>query len=121
MQLNHFLNNISKTPIQVSTIKRIEATYLVKIPEVISHICSACSDGIFFDSKQVIRLLSTEEIINASRELHVDFVKMHIIPIFDVGDNNFIIYDVLSKKWSKFNIVDEVKFKTTDNIFDLFE
>ena len=85
-----------------------------------NQVFSSIPNGEFFDSDDIIRLLSHDEILNASRELDVDFVELQLIPLMDTGDNDFIVFDIDGGNWCKFNIVDSIKFKHKESLEGFF-
>lgn len=50
-------------------------------------------------------------ILDIPEEVSVDFVKHNLIPLADLGDNNYFCYNTKTKEYCKFNIVDEITFK----------
>lgn len=65
----------------------------------------------FYDE---MRLLSKDEILNYQEELNI---KMdNIIPLIDLYDNNFLIYNINENVFEKLNIVDETIFGKTNTI-----
>ena len=59
------------------------------------------------------------EIINATADLEVDFVAHALLPIFDIGDNDFVVFDFSENCWCLFNIVDEIKFRKTKDLINV--
>ena len=87
----------------------IEAKYGMKLPMLVQKIISYSQESIFFENGW--RTLSTKDVLEASEDLHVDFSALKILPLFDTGDNDFIVYCIVSDSWAKFNIIDECFFK----------
>ena len=73
----------------------------------------------FFDDDW--RTLSVNEILDASKDLHVDFEKQLLLPIVDVGDNDFIVYHAEDGTWSKFNIIEGCHFKVKKSFYEYFQ
>ncbi|MDU6340446.1 MAG: hypothetical protein E6583_03860 [Clostridium sp.] len=118
MTRNEYLAAISKCNIDQHKVVTVEEKYHNELPNIIKEIISFSEDTIIFDDEW--RMLSFSEIIEAEQDLHVDFVKMDIIPLVDCGENNFIVYDFEDKMWSKFNIIDECFFKKKAMFNELF-
>lgn len=59
---------------------------------------------IFFDDTEEA-LLYDKEVINYKDELDIE---ADIIPIIDMNDNDYIVFDLISKKFQKFYIVEEM-------------
>lgn len=72
-----------------------------------ARIVSSLESPVFWDGREVCRLMSLSEIAHAASDLHVDFTKLGLIPFFDRGDNNFIVYMPGPHQWAMFNIHDE--------------
>lgn len=99
-------------------IKEIEAKYGMKLPMIVQKIVSYSHESIFFENGG--RTLSTNEVLEASEDLHVDFSALKILPLFDTGDNDFIVYCIESDSWAKFNIIDECFFKQKKSLEEYF-
>jgi len=119
MTTKEFIDNIQNFKVDVKKVSFIEKMYGADLPEVVKLIISNCDATIFIDND--IRVLSFPEITEAEKDLHVDFKSKNIIPIFDCGNNDFIVYNYKRNKWSKFNIIDEVLFKIKDRLEDLLK
>lgn len=65
----------------------------------------------FYDE---MRLLSKEEIINYKKELNIEMDN--IIPLIDLYDNNFLIYNINENVFEKLNIVDKTIFGKINSI-----
>lgn len=98
-------------------LKRIAELYSHQLPEIVIDLLSKDEKGYFLENDN--RVLSCDEIIDAEKDLQVDFVKKGIIPIIDCGDNDFIVFILQTNKWAMYNIVDEVLFKKRDSLEDL--
>lgn len=90
-------------------VKEIEVKYGIKLPMNVQKIVSCSRESIFFENGW--RTLSAKEVLEASEDLHVDFGTLKVLPLFDTGDNDFIVYCFTSDSWAKFNIIDECFFK----------
>ena len=117
MTLKEFFNVLSTVEISNDKIERIQSEYGAVLPTPLRQIISYSDDTVFFDDER--RLLSFSEIANAAEELHVDFKKNKIIPLFDCLDNDFIVYNFDKNTWSFYNIVDKVSFEEVSAITDL--
>ncbi len=94
--------------------QQLALTYGGVVSDKVLALCETVPEGIFFDGT-FCRKLSTSEILNAKEMLHVDFPAAGILPVFDCGDNDFIVYRLTDKKWVKFNIVDETSFSESED------
>ena len=98
-------------------INRVTMLYADNLPEIVLKIISSAKETVFLDDDN--RMLSYEEIVDAEKDLHVNFKEKGMIPLIDCGDNDFIVYNFNDSSWSKINIVDETVFKNRNSIYDL--
>jgi hypothetical protein len=110
MTATDFLASLNTTDIDAAVVDRVEATYSATLPEQLKQIVSLAKGGHFFDGPRLCRLLSLEEIVSAEQELHVAFKAKGLLPLFDTGDNNFVVFNCRTNTWAKFNIVDETVY-----------
>ncbi|MCD7855345.1 MAG: hypothetical protein LUG66_06995 [Clostridiales bacterium] len=114
MTKKEYLKEIGKCKISTERVRKLEDIYEYKICETIKQIISYSDKSVFFDDGS--RILSFSEIAEAENDLHVDFIKLKIIPVVDCGENDFIVYHFDSNSWSLFNIIDECTFKERASI-----
>ena len=110
---------IDKTAILPDKVLKICNTYKKSVPLFVQKLISMSETEMFLDGEKFCRFMAFDEIICAREELHVDFSRYGIIPFFDTGDNDFIVYDCENNIWKIFNIVDKISFleKNTLNEF----
>ena len=118
MTRKEFLSSLENQGIDFKIIKEIEHKYGFEIPKIVQKIISASVESVFFDDDW--RTLSVEEIMDASKDLHVDFESQKILPIIDTGENDFIVYHAEDGTWSKFNIIEECHFKAKKSFYEFF-
>jgi len=116
MKLKDTLSKLSDVKIDTGFVVQIETMYGKSISDEIKFIISISNEAVFYDDFPLLRSLSHAEIIDASEDMAVDFIGIDILPLFDVGDNDYIVFDFSEKTWCKFNIVDEAKFSEANNI-----
>lgn len=117
MDGKQYIEMISKKAEDAAKIKKIEETYKTSIPGILRKIVSNCDETVFLDDEK--RVLSFDEIIDAERDLHTEFIKKGLLPVVDNGENDFTVFRFSQKNWSKYNIIDEVEFKVKDTIEEL--
>lgn len=120
MKILEFINSLDERSATTQSAEKIEQVYGIKLKDDIKQVLSKKPEGIFFESEDVLRLLSCEEIVDASQDMNVDFIELKLIPIIDTGDNDYIVYDIEKSSWCKFNIVDGVKFKQREALKEFF-
>ena len=114
---SQYLKDIEDTEINKRTVSKLEEMYDHNIPSIIQKMVSYSSSSTFFTNGT--RSLSVSEILDAHTDLDIDFRKLGIIPLFDCGDNDFIVYNFKNSTWSKFNITDNSFFKKSNSLKDL--
>ena len=100
--------------------KQLASVYGCAIPESVVAVCATAPEGDFLDGP-FCRKLSFGEIVGAKDMLHVDFPNLGLIPVFDCSDNDFIVFCLADGKWTKFNIVDEVAFRKSEDWKNLIQ
>lgn len=110
MKLKNVLDSLAKVAIDREFVGCLERMYSTELSEKVKKVVSINKDTVFYDDFELLRGLSQDEILEASSDMAVDFVSLGLIPLFDIGDNDYIAYDATAKMWCKFNIVDEIKF-----------
>jgi len=116
MRLSEILKKLSEVTTDEAFVQSIESVYNARLSDEVKKIISLNQDAIFYEDKEIMRSLSNSEILNASEDLQVDFLGKSLLPVFDIGDNDFIIFDLSEDCWYLFNIVDEVKFKKAKSL-----
>lgn len=71
---------------------------------------------IFFDDDK--RLLSSDEIINYKKDLQI---SLDIIPLVDLQDNNFLVFDISAQKFKLCDISEEEMYKEIPSIKNYIE
>ena len=118
MSIDEFLKNAEKTAINSENVKKVEEIYSTSLDDFLSKVVSMNSESIFIENAG--RRLSFYEILNSDDEYGTEFVSEHIIPIFDLGDNDFLGFNYKENKWEIYNIVDKCVFDTKDNLLEFF-
>lgn len=98
------------------SISEIEKIYSCELDDDIKEVLNRKYESKKF---KTLRRVSINEIKDSEKDLGIDFISNKIIPIFDVGDNDFIIYEISSKSFALFNITDSTTFKKRKNIKDI--
>jgi hypothetical protein len=119
MNLKKTLSNLNDVIIDDNFVQDIEKIYNSKLSETVKRILSLTKETSFYEDKPLLRGLSKSEILNADDDLSVGFQDMGLLPIFDIGDNDFIVYSISENLWCLFNIVDEIVFKNAKELSEL--
>ncbi len=86
--------------------KNIDNTELQEILKYVKD------EPIFFYDE--MRLLSEDEIVNYKEELNIEMDN--IIPLIDLYDNDFLIYNINENVFEKLNIEEEITFGKINSI-----
>ena len=117
MTRKEYLIQLKSASLDAKVVKQVENVYGCALPEVVKQILSFSKESVFFDDEW--RALSPAEVIDAQEDLHIDFKAAGLIPLFDCGENDFIVYHISEDSLSKYNIVDEIVFKKRPRLEDL--
>jgi hypothetical protein len=119
MNLNDRIQELSKVKIDTAFVAELEKAYGVSLPDEVKRLVSLSKEAAFYDDFLLLRGLSQAEITDASSDMAVDFLGEKLLPIFDVGDNDYIVYDIANGEWCRFNIADEIRFSSGKSLFDM--
>lgn len=119
MDKKEYLAKLEAVSIDAKKVEKIGELYSVDLPEILQKIISFAKETVFFDDGS--RILSYDEIVDAEKDLHIEFKRKGIIPVADCGENDFIVYHYNDSIWSKFNIIDESVFKKKKTIEELLK
>jgi hypothetical protein len=119
VKLKNKLNELNNVKIDTDFVARLEITYRISLPIEVKSLVSLGKATIFYDDFPLLRGLSHDEILSAPSDMAVDFIGEKIVPIFDVGDNDYIVYDIAEGAWCRYNIVDGIKFGKSKALTEL--
>ena len=119
MTRKQYIEQLKITPINNKVVDLIKNAYGQELPVELQQMVSFSQESIFFDDEY--RTLSIEEILEAQTDLHVDFEGQSIVPVADCGENDFIVYHINDKIWSKYNIIDGISYKRRLQFKEVFE
>ena len=120
MKVSDFVKKVGAIPCDARVGEKIAALYGKPIPDDVIKALSYNAQGGFFDSDDICRLMSVDEVANASKELGVDFVAAGLVPVIDVGDNCFVCFDLASGVWLKYNIIDATGYCRKQSLEAMF-
>jgi len=116
--LKEALKELDNVLIDDSLISEIEDLYEVELPDELKKIISLNKEGVFYNDMDSFEGLSSDDILNTSGDLSVEFTELDLLPLFDIGDNNYIVYNLQKKCWSKFNGNKEVAFDEASSLLE---
>lgn len=118
MNYNLFITKMVYKKEKSDNVTKIEKLYSVTLSSELACIVSNLGKTIFFDDNMFVRLLDFQEVLNAELDMNVEFITKGIVPIFDLGDNDYLSFDFKEQMWCKFNIVDELCFSYKAKLSD---
>jgi hypothetical protein len=118
MKLKEALNKVDDASIDQTSVSKVEGKYGAKLSPEARKLLSVSRNTTVLEDKSIFRILSLAEILDASDDMAVDFVSQGLIPVIDVGDNDYITFDFRNQTWRMFNIVDEIAFDAKDSVVD---
>lgn len=121
MTVKEFYKLLTNTTIDNSIVERVEKVYGKIESTEVKKILSYKFEDYFLESDDFLRALSLDEILDAKDSLHVDFPAKRIIPLFDVCDNDFVVYHLDKNVWSMMNITDLSIFLETTDVLSLLK
>ena len=119
MTVNEFIERARTTEPDTSVVRLVENKFGEINDSFVKQLLSVRLNDNFLESDDILRFLSLAEILNADESLGTNFSSRRIIPFFDTGDNDFIVYLLKNKKWAFMNIIDEAIFDETNSLEEL--
>jgi len=110
MKLRDALAGLDKVEIDRESISEIEALYKTTLSGEVKKVISLNKDGVSYDDKSVFTGLSANAILNAYNDLYVDFVSLQLVPLFNIGDSEYIVYDVRKRCYAIYDISDDDEY-----------
>lgn len=109
MTVSEYISALTKVKISDADGHDLKKKYGRDIPKIILQIASYDEKAVFLDTGT--RMLSYKEILNFKKDMKLDDSISNLIPIADKGENDFVVYDMKSKKWMIFNVNDSTVFR----------
>jgi hypothetical protein len=119
MKLRDAYAKLDKVQIDNSVISEIEALYKTTLSSELKKIISLNKDGVSYDDKSVFKGLSSDEILNAYDNLYVDFVELNLVPLFDISDSEYIVYDLEKRCYAIFDISDNDEYSEETDLLKI--
>ena len=110
MRLRDALAKLDKVEIDKESTSEIEALYKTALPTGVKKVISLNRDGVSYDDKSVFNGLSANAILNAYNDLYVDFVSLQLLPLFDIGDSEYIVYNLKKRRYAIYDISDDDEY-----------
>jgi len=116
MRLRDALARLDKVEIDKDSITEIENLYKTKLSGELKKVISLNKDGVSYDDKSVFNGLSAKAIQNAYNDLYVDFVELQLLPLFNIGDNEYIVYDLKKRCYAIYDISDDDEYSEESDL-----
>jgi lambda repressor-like predicted transcriptional regulator len=110
MKLRDALAGLNNIKIDKAIISQIETLYNSKFSNELQKVISLNKDGVSYDDKSVFNGLSSNAILNAYNDLYIDFVSLNLVPLFNIGDNEYIVYDLKKRCYALYDISDDDEY-----------
>ena len=121
MNLGEKLDSINNVQIDEAFVNKVESVYQTELSDEVKRVLSLSKEAVPYEDQMMLRGLSNSEILNASKNLQVDFIEHSVLPVFYTGDNDYAAYDFSEGQWCLFNIVDELKFSEGSSLADVLD
>jgi len=118
MKLRDALTRLDKVEIDKAIIGNIEALYNTKFPNQLQKVISLNKDGVSYDEKSVFNGLSANAILNAYNDLYIDFVGLNLVPLFDIGDSEYIVYNLKKRCYALYDISDDDEYREETDLLN---
>jgi len=116
MKLKDALAELDNVEIDRAAIGEIETLYKTKVPKELQKVISLNKGGVSYDDKSVLNGLSAKAILKAYDDLYIDFVNLNLVPLFDIGDNEYIVYDLKKKCYALYDISEDDKYSEENDL-----
>ena len=88
---------------------------------LVDQILSLKADFYLNENGRAFRRITQKERANSKEYLDFDFEKERLIPLFDLSDNNYIVYQTNKNSYGIFNLIDEVITDEQENFLKLIK
>jgi lambda repressor-like predicted transcriptional regulator len=116
MKLRDALARLDKVEIDKAIISEIETLYKTKFPNEVQKVISLNKDGVSYDDKSVFNGLSANAILNAYNDLYIDFVSLNLLPLFNIGDSEYIVYDLKKRRYALYDISEDDEYSEESDL-----
>jgi hypothetical protein len=116
MRLRDALARLDKVEIDKEIISEIEALYKITLSTEIKKVISLNKDGVSYDDKSKFDGLSAKAILNAYNDLYVDFVGLQLLPLFDIGDSEYIVFNLKKRRYAIYDISDDDEYSEESDL-----
>jgi hypothetical protein len=116
MRLRDALAGLDKVEIDKTCVSDIETLDQANLSTEVKKVISLNKDGVSYDDKSIFNGLSANAILNAYNDLYVDFVGLQLLPLFDIGDNEYIVYNLAKRCYAIYDISDDDEYSEESDL-----
>lgn len=102
-----------------SLMEALKRKYCISFPESIGKILSVLPQGGFLEGDVFCRVMSSSEIVSANETLHTDFVGKKLLPILDLGENIFVVFDSSRQEFGRFSLNDDLVYLRSEKLNEI--
>jgi len=121
MNLKEEIKELDKVKIDDSLISKVEDLYEVKLSDELKRLISLNKEGVFYNDMGTLQGLSADDILDESDNLASECKELDLLPLFDIGDGIYIVYNLNKKCWSKFNVSEDDLFDEAQGLLEYIE
>jgi len=118
MKLRDALAKLNNVKVDKEIIGQIEALYKTKFSGELEKVITLNKDGVSYDDKSIFNGLSANAILNAYNDLYIDFVSLNLVPLFEIGDNEYIVYNLKKRCYALYDISDDDEYSEESNLLN---
>ena len=119
MTIKEYFEELEKAEINKDRVDKLKQIYGCDIPEIVQRIASYDMDDYFIDEE--IRVLSFNGIIFIDEDLDTRFQDARLIPLMDLMDGDYAVYNCVTSKWNMCNAYEGVLFNEQDSLENLLQ
>lgn len=114
MTLKEYLDALKSVDIKKERVDKLIEIYGNEIPDIVQRIASFDMEDYFLDDE--IRILSFEGILFADDDLNARFKDARLIPLADLMDGDYAVYNCVTGKWNMCNAYEGILFNEQDSL-----
>jgi len=118
MKLRDALVKLNNVEIDKASVGKVETLYKTKFSTELQKVISLNKDGVSYDDKSVFTGLSADAIVNAYNNLYIDFVSLNLVPLFDIGDSEYIVYNIKKRCYALYDISDDDEYREASDLLE---
>ena len=118
IEKNEFLQIVNDAVVDEDLVNKLEEKYNHTFPTLVKKIISLSNEPIFGEDW---RNLQYVEILDPEKTLKYNFAERNQIPLLDVFDNNYLVFDYSDSLWKAVNLTDEVEYDEAEDLSSLFK